>query len=354
MGVGGIQSIIPGYLSEVAPVRIRGGVLMMYSFWWTIGGLLGSVALQDLNARDSLNYKTPIYTQWALIGLMFFFFLAVPESPAWSVSTGRIEQAKKSLTWLNGKVEGFDVEQQTHILIQLAEHEHAVAVEQKRESWWAIFRGVDRTRTIISLWTILTQQFIGLTLFATFGTYFFQQAGLQDPFIITVITACIQLATVLVIVLIADYIGRRNLACSGTTVCWLACISIGVIGVAPQSNASTYVFVLFACIWNVGLAINGATGWGYIGEISSQRLRPYTAGFSAAVSCIVGVVMNILVPYMVNVNQWAWGLKTGFFYAGVGLPSVVGMWLLIPETTGWVSQRFIRSLMRICTDMSLL
>ncbi|OJJ46470.1 hypothetical protein ASPZODRAFT_16229 [Penicilliopsis zonata CBS 506.65] len=27
-------------------------------------------------------------------------------------------------------------------------------------------------------------------------------------------------------------------------------------------------------------------------------------------------------------------LKTGWFYAGVGLPFVVGMWLLIPETTG--------------------
>jgi hypothetical protein len=83
-----------------------------------------------------------------------------------------------------------------------------------------------------------------------------------------------------------------------------------------------------------GLATNGATGWGYIGEISSQRLRPYTAGFGAAVTCVAGVVMNVLVPYMTNASKWNWSLKTGWFYAGVGLPFVVGMWLLIPETAG--------------------
>ena len=28
--------------------------------------------------------------------------------------------------------------------------------------------------------------------------------------------------------------------------------------------------------------------------------------------------MNVLVPYMLNENQWNWGLKTAFFYTGLG------------------------------------
>lgn len=80
------------------------------------------------------------------------------------------------------------------------------------------------------------------------------------------------------------------------------------------------------------MVCNGATGWGFIGEISSQRLRPYTAGFAAASTCVAGVVMNVLTPYMVNGEQWDWELKTGWFYAGIGLPMVIGMWLIIPET----------------------
>ena len=84
------------------------------------------------------------------------------------------------------------------------------------------------------------------------------------------------------------------------------------------------------------MTTNGATGWGFIGEISSQRLRAYTAGFGAASTCVAGVVMNVLVPYMVNADEWGWGLKTGWFYAGLGLPFTVAMWFLIPETAGYV------------------
>ncbi|KAJ5875474.1 uncharacterized protein N7473_012821 [Penicillium subrubescens] len=334
IGVGCLQSTVPTYISEVAPTRIRGGLLMCYSFWWTLGSFFAQVALQHLSKDDPTNYLTPIYTQWAQIGLMILIYVFVPESPAWCVNAGKYDQAKKHLLRLNRGVPNYDLERQFQVLVMAVEHEREVAAEQRREKWYAIFQGTNGLRTVISCWTNLTQQLIGLSLFGTFGTYFFQQAGLADPFKIKVITNSIQIATVIVIILVADRVGRRLLACSGTTLCWVSCVAIGIVGVCPRVNASTYVFILFACLWNTGLAANGATGWGYIGEVSSQRLRPYTAGFAAAVTCVAGVVMNVLVPYMTNSNKWNWNLKTGWFYAGLGLPFVAGMWLLIPETTG--------------------
>lgn len=87
---------------------------------------------------------------------------------------------------------------------------------------------------------------------------------------------------------------------------------------------------------DIGIAANGAAGWGFVGEISSQRLRPYTSGFAASANSLGGLIMSVLTPYMVNANKWNWGFKTGFFYAGIGLPFVIGMWLLIPEVAGYV------------------
>lgn len=87
---------------------------------------------------------------------------------------------------------------------------------------------------------------------------------------------------------------------------------------------------------DIGLVANGAAGWGFIGEISSQRLRHYTAGFAAASTCVIGLIMGFLIPYMLNTNEWDWGLKTCWFFAGVGLPFTVAMWFLIPETSGYV------------------
>jgi uncharacterized membrane protein len=86
----------------------------------------------------------------------------------------------------------------------------------------------------------------------------------------------------------------------------------------------------------IGLQCSGSTGWGYVGEISSQRLRAHTAGFAAALSCVMGVVMNVLVPYMLSADAWNWGLKTAFFYLGIGAPFAIASWFIIPETTGWV------------------
>ncbi|KAJ0314220.1 hypothetical protein Brms1b_007094 [Colletotrichum noveboracense] len=253
IGVGCLQSTLPIYIAEVAPVRIRGGLLMCYSFWWTVGTFCAHVALQSLNKKDAYNYLKPIYTQWAQIGLMLLIFVFLPESPAWCVTSGHEERAKKCLVWLNRGVQDFNLEQQYQALLMTLEHERAVAAAQRREKWHAIFRGTDGIRTLVSLWTNMSQQFIGLTLFATF---------------------------------------------------------------------------------DIGMTASGAAGWGFIGEISSQRLRPYTAGFGAACSCVIGIVMNVLVPYMVNANKWNWGYKTGWFYAGVGLPFTIGMCLLIPDTAG--------------------
>ncbi|KAH8882381.1 general substrate transporter [Thozetella sp. PMI_491] len=334
IGVGCMQHTLPTYISEIAPVRIRGALLMCYSLWWTTGTFFAYIGLQTMNRQHPTEYLTPIYTQFAQIGLMLLIYVFLPETPAWCVSRGLEARAKKEMAKINYGVEGYNLEQQYQALCLTVEHERAVAVEQRKEHWYAIFRGIDGRRTLVALWTLLTQQFIGLTLFGTFGTYFFQQAGLDDPFKIKCIVSGINIAATVVIINSADWAGRRWIACGCTTLSWVSCVAIGILGVSPQVKATNIIFVLFAVLWNIGMTGNGATGWGFIGEISSQRLRPYTAGFGAASTCVIGIVMSQLVPYMVNANQWNWGFKTGWFYAGVGLPFTIGMWLLIPETAG--------------------
>ncbi|KAJ1326182.1 MFS transporter SP family general alpha glucoside:H+ symporter [Microdochium nivale] len=333
-GVGMLQATMLGYISEIAPVRIRGGLLMLYSFWWTLGTFFAQVALQRLNATDPANWLTPVTTQWGHVGVMAIIYIILPESPAWCASVGKEAKAKKWLSVLHRGVEGYDVERQYAVIAAGIEHERAVAAEQRRESWTAIFKGTDGRRTITALWAVVAQQFLGLSLFLTFGTYFFQQAGLQDPFKIKVITSSLQIVTVVSAVLLVDRFGRRLMACTATSLMWVACFVVGVLGFVPETSATVYVFIVFACFWNIGIAANGAAGWGYVGEISSQRLRPYTSGFAAAANAAVGLIMSILVPYMVNANMWNWRLKTGLFYAGVGAFWAAGAWLVLPETAG--------------------
>lgn len=50
--------------------------------------------------------------KWAMIGAIAFIFLLLPESPWWLVSKGKLDKAAKVLTFCNGKVDGYDVQEQ--------------------------------------------------------------------------------------------------------------------------------------------------------------------------------------------------------------------------------------------------
>ncbi|KAL4879555.1 general substrate transporter [Aspergillus karnatakaensis] len=333
-GVGGIQAIFQAYLGEIAPVRIRGASMMLYQFWWALGSFCGQIALRQINETNPYKYLTAIYSQWGHVGVMGIIFFILPESPSWYVSKGREADAKKTMLRLYGKAEGYDVDRQYNLIVMLLEHEHALAVEQNREHWYAIFLGSNGRRTWIAGWCPLAMQLIGMKVFLTFGTYFFLQAGIKQPFTVKCITSSIQIVGVIFNVLTVEKIGRRPLACISCTVCWLCCIVVGILGVVDENDATTYVFVLFACIWNFSLITIGSAASSTVGEISNERLRPYTAGFAQLVACVTGIIMDVLIPYMLNEHQWGWGYKTGWFYAVSGAFATAGAWYLIPETKG--------------------
>ena len=250
IGVGCLQTTIPTYITEVAPVRIRGGLLMTYSFWFSLGNFFAPVALQVLHKQDPTQYLIPIYTQWGHVGLMIIIYLFVPESPAWCVSRGRKEQAKRILSFLNRDVKDYDVDKQYQVLSLTVEHERFVAAEQRQEKWYSIFKGTNGFRTIIALWPLLSQQFLGLTLFSTFSSYFFQQAGVEDPFMVTCITSAIGLATGVLLIAVVDRFGRRLACCCGVTLSWLSCAVVGILGVVPETSATNIVLIVFACLWS--------------------------------------------------------------------------------------------------------
>ncbi|WWC91437.1 uncharacterized protein L201_006383 [Kwoniella dendrophila CBS 6074] len=334
IGVGSLQFITPTYVSEVAPTRVRGFLLMMYNFWFSVGGFFAPVALQVMSKYAPDDFRTPIYTQWSQIGLMLIIYIFLPESPMWCASRGLEDRAKSNMRRIYKGVEGFDVDEQYQALALTIEHERAVAAAAGREKWYAIFQGTNLRRTIASTWALSSQQVLGLTLFYTYASYFFKTAGIADPFAVTCITNGIQLVIILIVAASVDFVGRRNICCGGLTTMLVAVTLIGILGVVPANNASNKLLVFFSCIYIVGLQCSGSTGWGFVGELSSQRLRAYTAGFASAISCVGGVIMNVLVPYMLSSTAWNWGLKTAFFYTGLGAPFAIASWFIIPEPKG--------------------
>ncbi|KAF4971314.1 hypothetical protein FSARC_1833 [Fusarium sarcochroum] len=121
-------------------------------------------------------------------------------------------------------------------LVLLAEHEKQVAITQGREKWTSVFRGIDDIRTIVALWTIVSQQLTVLVHFSAYGAYVFRQAGVGDPFQVKCILLCNKLVGAVAVVYYAENFGSRFIGCSGTTAMWATSFLVGFLCLAKQGK----------------------------------------------------------------------------------------------------------------------
>ncbi|KAK6201791.1 hypothetical protein LQW54_009370 [Pestalotiopsis sp. IQ-011] len=333
MGVGMLQSTMPLYLSEIAPTQLRGFFINAYSLWFVLGQLFASVALNRLNASDPYDYKVPIYTQWAMIGGIGIIFAFLPESPWWLASKGKLEKAAKILHSCNDKVEGYDVDEQIEIMTATIDLEQQQAEINKEQGAFAVFQGRNLLRFIIAGWPKIAQQFVGLSVFNTYATYFFQYAGNKNPFLVTLVLSCVQLISMILTTVTTDRVGRRPLTVYPYAVTVVSVLCLGIMGCVDYTKqATSALLVFFACLATFSTTGASAIGYAYAAEVPQQRLRAQTAAWSLALSNLVAIMFSFCTPLMIN-GSAQWGVKTGFFFAASGAIATVIAWFILPEVT---------------------
>ncbi|KAJ5950918.1 uncharacterized protein N7479_009331 [Penicillium vulpinum] len=335
MGVGMLQSTLPLYLSEIAPTQLRGFYINAYSFWFVVGQIFASVALQELNKHNPYEFRIPIYTQWPMVGIIGVIFVFMPESPWWLVSKGKIENAAKILTRYNGKIDGYNVDEQIQVMSATVAEERILAERNSEVGIWAVFQGRNRIRFFIAAWPKIAQQLVGLSVFNTYATYFFQYAGSNDPFMVTVILSCVQLISMMITTVSTDKLGRRPLTIYPYAVTSVSVLCLGIIGCFDYTKPSTSsLLIFFACLATFTTSGASAIGYAYATEIPQQRLRARTAGWALASSNMVAIMFSFCTPLMINnAPTSTWGVKTGFFFAGTGAVAVMIAWFILPEVT---------------------
>jgi MFS family permease len=133
---------------------------------------------------------------------------------------------------------------------------------------------------------------------------------------------------------VVDSFGRRKVFVSGMCALTLLLILIGIMDVVPTSGAQwvqasctvIYAFVYFMTI--------GAMAFVLLGEVSSMGLRAHTTALATATQSVLGVAMNIAIPYMMNPDEGNLKGKVGFIFGGLAAIGTVGAWVYVPELKG--------------------
>ncbi|WVW83082.1 hypothetical protein I302_105100 [Kwoniella bestiolae CBS 10118] len=331
VGIGSVQATLPVYINEHAPSQIRGVLIVAYSLWFSLGGLMSSVALKVRSDSHPLDYKTSIYTQFGMLGLSMIIFVFLPESPWWLVSKGKLDKARNVLVKKFQNIPEYDIDGELAIIAATIERQRQWDREAAAEGSWAIFKGLNGKRFLIGSWPKVLQQFVGLSVFSSYSAYFFSLAGNKDAFLVTVILGCCSLASVILDALLVDKIGRRRMTLIGFSGACFGVTLMAIIGCFDYANAQLGSVLVFAGVTaNFFNTFQSSTSYAYLAEMPEQRFRAKATGWGLAYCNLYAIMFNFTVPLMLK----KWVVKTAFLFSCLGIPGTILAFFIMPESMG--------------------
>lgn len=165
--------IAPTYGSEVCPTAIRGHLASYIELCFVLGQLVANgVTAGTQHMHTHWAYSLPFALQWLWAAVIVPGLFWAPESPWWLVQKGRLADAHDSLRRLASP----DVDV-AETLASIVETNRLELELEAGSTYRDCFRRVNLRRTEIASGVYCCQVLSGIYL-VSYGTYFFQQAGL--------------------------------------------------------------------------------------------------------------------------------------------------------------------------------
>jgi len=351
-GVGLVSCLIPMYQSECAPKRLRGAIVGLYQLAITIGALLAAIVLNATkNEQSHTSWRTPIAVQFAWAGILSGGLLLLPESPRFLLHKGREEEARRALARLmTMPPDSSAVEYELDEIATALEADRALG----QGSYLDCFKNTE-ARNGLRTWTGIClqawQQLTGINFIFYYGTTFFKQAGISNPFIITIIADCVNTAMTIVGVQLIDRVGRRRLLTIGAIGMCFCEFIVAIVGVTAgniQANQAVNipaqrVLISFVCIYIAFYAISwGPVVWVITGEIFPLSIRAKGMSLSVASNWLWNFGIGYATPYLVDppttginaVDTANLGVKVFFIWGSTCAGCFFFTYFFIPETKG--------------------
>jgi sugar porter (SP) family MFS transporter len=325
ISVGTASFVAPMYIAEVAPPRVRGGLVTFNQLAITLGILLSyliNFAFKDVagNWRWMLGLAA-IPGAALAVGM-----LTVPHTPRWLLQKGREDEARRTLEELRENEEDGDVEG------EIGEIQDAIRREGET-SVGDLVKPTIRPLLVIGLALAIFQQFVGINTVIYYAPTILKDTGLTNSASITqtVFIGVTNVVFTIVALLLLDRVGRRRLLLSGTVglVVGLAILGVYFSSSTLQDDAPYLALVgllLFIAAFAVGL---GPVFWLLISEIFPLGVRSK----AMSVSTVANWAANFLVAAtFLSLSKAITRQGIFFLYAAIGVAAVIVFALKVPET----------------------
>ncbi|KAI0246702.1 MFS monosaccharide transporter [Lactifluus subvellereus] len=340
LGVGLVSTLVPMYQSECSPKWIRGAVVSGYQFAITIGILLSNIFNNATKNRPNhSSYRIPIAIQFIWAAVLACGMAFLPESPRWLTKKHRDSDAAAALSRLTSLPPDHP-----EVVSELEEIRLNLKYEEElgEASYLDCFRSTDnriRMRTLTGIFIQAWQQLTGINFIFYFGTAFFTNAGIRNPYLISIATSTVNVGMTVPGIWGVERFGRRRLLLVGAIGMTICEFIIAIIGsTTTQSNQSAqsaevalvcFYIAFFASTW-------GPVTWVVTGEIFPLKIRAKAMSLSVASNWLWNFAIGYATPYMVDSGPGNANLGTKVFYiwGTTCFCCIVFAYFCIPETKG--------------------
>ncbi|XP_050215660.1 probable polyol transporter 6 [Mercurialis annua] len=347
IGVGYSLMIAPVYSAEISPAMTRGFLTSLPEVFIVFGILLGYISNFALSGLPiNINWRIMLGLAAIPSVLIGFGVIAMPESPRWLVTQGRVDEAKRVLLRITDSPEEAEA--------RLAEITMAVSsLDQRSGSGSSKWQGQGVWKELF----LRPSRPVRRMLIAAIGINFFMQASGNDAVIyytpevfkaagihnknvlfgVNVVMGSSKAFFVLVSALFLDRFGRRPLLLFGTAGMAVSLVVLGLGSKFLENPDNRPLWAVIMCVvavcafvsfFSIGL---GPITWVYSSEIFPMRLRAQGSALAISVNRLVsGVVAMTFLSFSKKISFGG----VFFVLAGVMVVAIVFFYVVMPETKG--------------------
>ncbi|GEO68780.1 sugar porter family MFS transporter [Levilactobacillus acidifarinae] len=329
LAVGAASALVPAYMSEMAPARLRGRLSGINQTMIVSGMLLSYIMdfiLKDLPEQFAWRLMLGLAAVPAII--LYFGVLKLPESPRFLIKTGHRDEARQVLSYIR-KPDEIDGEMK-----QIEDTANVEENAMEKSSWSTLFTGKYRYLVIAGVGVAAFQQFQGANAIFYYIPLIVEKAtgsAASSALMWPIIQGVILVLGSLLFLWIADKFNRRTLLTMGGTVMALSFLLPAVIN-KLMPNASPMMIVVFLSIYVAFYSFTWAPlTWVLVGEIFPLAIRGRASGLASSFNWIGSWAVGLLFPIMTaSMSQEA-------VFAIFGVICVLGVLFIrfcVPETKG--------------------
>ena len=327
ISVGTASFVAPLYIAEVAPPRVRGGLVSFNQLAVTAGILIAYIV--DFLFKDVAGSWRWMLGIAAVLGAVLAIgMLTVPHTPRWLVMSGQSDRARATLEKLRAGDQDADVDQELQDIEEANRREGETTVRE-------LAGPQIRPLLLIGLSLALFQQFVGINTVIYYAPTILADTGLTDSSSITqtVFVGITNVVFTIVAVLLLDRVGRRKLLLTGVAG---LIVALGVLAAyfwSPelQDHASYLALgglLLYIASFAVGL---GPVFWLMISEIFPTGVRSK----AMSVSTVANWGANFLVAAtFLSLSSLITRQGTFILYGVLAILAFAVFAARVPETRG--------------------